>query len=90
VSAAALPDKQQAPAPCYTGIVISRPELFDVRAILQEAQTILNTSILPPRAIRAKELLSEAILKADQMLSRPTAAEILSRGRAKLSIKRQS
>jgi len=69
--------------------VIDRSELRHLRNRIEEARLALN-SIPDRQALRIQELLKSALTQADAMLAKPTASELLARGRAKLTLKRNS
>jgi hypothetical protein len=62
--------------------VITHLDIRQLRNVIDEARIILNNAVLPDgRAREAKELLARAVTMADELIARPTIAEIRRRNR---------
>lgn len=69
--------------------MVNRTDLRALREVIEEARVILATSFLPPRAKDAHRLIESAVQQADEMLARPTASAIATKGHAKVFVKRR-
>jgi hypothetical protein len=63
--------------------MVNRNDLRELRKVIEEARTILNTTALPDgRASRAKELIGQAVIMTDGLIARPTIADAMKARRA--------
>jgi hypothetical protein len=57
--------------------MVTRLDICELRDVLEKARIALNTTILPERAVYAKDLITQAVTMADGLIARPTVADAM-------------